>query len=39
LQTLARRLIAAGKLREIAVTGQEQKFFFNVNQLADLAAL
>jgi molybdenum cofactor guanylyltransferase len=39
LQNLVRRLIAAGKLRELAVTGQERKLFTNVNELADLAAL
>src|ERR1700730_16850210 len=39
LQTLVRRLIAAGKLREISVAKQERKLFLNVNQLSDLAAL
>lgn len=39
LQTVVRRLIAAGKLREIPVAKQERKLFLNVNQLSDLAAL
>jgi len=36
LQTLVRRLIAAGKLREISVTEEQRKFFLNLNQLSDL---
>jgi molybdenum cofactor guanylyltransferase len=36
LQSLARHLVAAGKLRVIPVTQQQEKFFRNVNQLADL---
>jgi molybdopterin-guanine dinucleotide biosynthesis protein A len=39
LQTLVRRLVAAGKLLEVTVTEQERKLFLNVNQLSDLAAL
>ena len=39
LQTLVRRLVAAGKLREIVVKEQERKLFLNVNQLSDLATL
>ena len=39
LQTLVRRLVAAGKLREIVVKEQQRKLFLNVNQLSDLAAL
>jgi molybdenum cofactor guanylyltransferase len=39
LQTVVRRLVAAGKMREIAATEHETKLFLNVNQLADLAAL
>jgi molybdopterin-guanine dinucleotide biosynthesis protein A len=39
LQSLVRRLIAAGKLRELAVTGQERKLFTNVNELSYLTAL
>jgi molybdopterin-guanine dinucleotide biosynthesis protein A len=36
LQSLVPCLIAAGKLRELAVTGQERKLFTNVNELSDL---
>jgi molybdopterin-guanine dinucleotide biosynthesis protein A len=36
LQSLARHLVAAGKLRVIPVTEQQEKFFRNVNELADL---
>jgi molybdopterin-guanine dinucleotide biosynthesis protein A len=39
LQTLVRRLVAAGKLLEVTVTEQERKLFLNVNQLSDLAVL
>jgi molybdopterin-guanine dinucleotide biosynthesis protein A len=39
LQTLVRRLVTAGKLREISVTAQDRRLFRNVNQLSDLAAL
>lgn len=38
LQTLVRRLVEAGKLRELAVNEQEKKLFLNVNELSDLAA-
>jgi molybdopterin-guanine dinucleotide biosynthesis protein A len=36
LQTMARRLVETGKLREIPVTEQEKKLFLNVNELSDL---
>ena len=36
LQSLACDLIAVGKLRAIPVTQQEEKFFRNINELADL---
>jgi molybdopterin-guanine dinucleotide biosynthesis protein A len=39
LQTLVRRLVETGKLREISVTGEERKLFLNVNELSDLPAL
>ena len=39
LQTLVRRLLETGKLREISVTGEERKLFLNVNELSDLPAL
>jgi len=39
LQGLIRRLLAAGKLREIPVTEQERKLFLTVNELSDLLAL
>jgi molybdenum cofactor guanylyltransferase len=39
LQTVTRRLAAAGKLRVIPVTSQEREFFLNVNELSDFAAL
>jgi molybdenum cofactor guanylyltransferase len=39
LQTLVRRLVESGKLREISVTEQERKLFLNINQASDLAAL
>ena len=39
LQTLVRRLITAGRVREMSVTAQERKLFRNVNQPGDLAAL
>lgn len=39
LQSLVRRLIAGGKLRQVPITEQEQKFFLNVNEPADLASL
>jgi len=37
LQTLIRRLVAAGKLRQIFVTEEERTLFRNVNQPSDLA--
>jgi molybdenum cofactor guanylyltransferase len=39
LQTVADRLAAAGKLQAIPVTGDERKFFLNLNELSDVAAL
>ena len=39
LQSLVRRLVEIGKLREVPITEQEQKFFLNVNEPADLASL
>jgi molybdopterin-guanine dinucleotide biosynthesis protein A len=36
LQTLVRRLVAAGKMRGIPVTEQERELFLNVNQPVDL---
>ena len=36
LQSLACDLVAVGKLRAISVTQQEEKFFRNMNELADL---
>jgi molybdopterin-guanine dinucleotide biosynthesis protein A len=36
LQSLTCHLVAAGKLRVISVTQLEEKFFRNVNELADL---
>jgi molybdopterin-guanine dinucleotide biosynthesis protein A len=39
LQTVTRRQIESGKLREIPVTKRDQKLFRNVNEPADLAAL
>jgi molybdopterin-guanine dinucleotide biosynthesis protein A len=36
LQSLARDLVAAGKLRTVHVIQQEEKFFRNINELADL---
>jgi len=36
LQTMTRRLVETGKLREIPVTEQEKKLFLNVNELSDL---
>jgi molybdopterin-guanine dinucleotide biosynthesis protein A len=39
LQSLVRRLVETGKLREVPITEQEQKFFLNVNEPADLALL
>src|SRR5437879_1636066 len=39
LQPLVRRLVDTEKLREISVTEEEQKLFWNVNELSDLTAL
>jgi molybdopterin-guanine dinucleotide biosynthesis protein A len=39
LQILTRRLVDAGKLREIFVAEQEKKLFLNVNELSDLQAV
>src|SRR6266513_1253309 len=39
LQTLVRRLLETGKLREISVAEEERKLFLNVNELSDLPAL
>jgi len=38
-QTLVRRLVHSGKLRELAVNEQQRKLFLNVNEVSDLAAL
>ena len=37
LQTLTRRLIEGGKLRELAVSKEEKELFRNINELSDLA--
>jgi molybdenum cofactor guanylyltransferase len=39
LQRLISRLVNSGKLRQVDVTEQEKKFFLNVNEISDLAAL
>jgi molybdenum cofactor guanylyltransferase len=39
LQTVASRLVAAGKLQVTPVTPQEREFFLNLNELSDVAAL
>jgi molybdopterin-guanine dinucleotide biosynthesis protein A len=39
LQTLVRSLVDTGRLRELAVNGQQKKLFLNVNEVSDLAAL
>ena len=36
LQSLACNLVAVGKLRAVPVRQQEEKFFRNINELADL---
>jgi molybdenum cofactor guanylyltransferase len=36
LQTMARRLVETGKLREIFVTEEEKKLFLNMNEVSDL---
>jgi len=39
LQTIANRLVAAGKLQVMSVTSEERRLFVNLNELADLTAL
>jgi molybdenum cofactor guanylyltransferase len=39
MQTATGSLVAAGKLQVLLVTSQERKFFLNLNELSDLAAL
>ena len=39
LQTMAHRLVVAGRLQVMPVTSRERKLFLNVNEPADLAAL
>jgi molybdenum cofactor guanylyltransferase len=39
LQTVARRLAAAGKLRIVSVPSSKRKLFLNFNELSDFAAL
>jgi molybdenum cofactor guanylyltransferase len=39
LQTLATHLVVAGKLRVIPITEDKRKFFLNLNELSDVAAL
>jgi molybdopterin-guanine dinucleotide biosynthesis protein A len=39
LQTVTRLLVESGKLREVAITEQEQSLFLNVNQLSDLQSV
>ncbi len=39
LQSVVRRLVESGKLREVRVKEQEKKLFLNVNELSDMAAL
>ncbi len=39
LQTVTRFLVEFGKLREVAITEQEQSLFLNVNQLSDLQSV
>jgi molybdopterin-guanine dinucleotide biosynthesis protein A len=39
LQTVTRLLVQSGKLREVAITEQEQSLFLNVNQLSDLQSV
>jgi molybdopterin-guanine dinucleotide biosynthesis protein A len=36
LQTVVRRLVESGKLREVCVKDQEKTLFLNVNEMADL---
>jgi len=39
LQAVARLLVQSGKVREVAITEQEQSLFLNVNQLSDLQSV
>jgi len=39
LQTVTRLLVESGKLREVAITEQEQSLFLNVNEPADLQSV
>ena len=39
LQSVVRRLVEHGKLREVRVKKHETKFFLNVNELSDAAAM
>ncbi len=39
LQTLTRKLVEVGRLRELAVNEEERKLFLNVNEVSDLAFL
>jgi molybdopterin-guanine dinucleotide biosynthesis protein A len=39
LQTIVRRLVQAGKLRELTVPEREKKLFLNINQPADLQSV
>jgi molybdopterin-guanine dinucleotide biosynthesis protein A len=39
LQTIARRLVQAGKLRELSVPEREKKLFLNMNQPVDLQSV
>jgi molybdopterin-guanine dinucleotide biosynthesis protein A len=39
LQTVTRLLVESGKLREVAITEQEQSLFLNANQLSDLQSV
>ena len=39
LQSVVRRLVECGKLREVSVKENETKLFVNVNELSDVAAL
>jgi molybdopterin-guanine dinucleotide biosynthesis protein A len=39
LQIVTRLLVESGKLREVAITEQEQSLFLNVNQLSDLQSV
>ena len=39
LQTLVRRLVDTGKLRELSLREQEKRLFLNMNQLSDLQSV